>query len=191
VRAIREAARLHGHDVSPVPGCQPRGRTILPSMRCDVSRGLRGLWGHGGEWQQVLRPLRGSSRGHSAATGRGGPSLRTARELHLQVSGRADPDVEERAGRRAQAGHGPLRRSQRVDGALGRLRPGGGAEAPRSRARADDGGGPPLRGDREPGHGRRDHGALRRPARARGLPELGALYRFRFTWSIHIWSASI
>ena len=31
-----------------------------------------------------------------------------------------------------------------------------------------DGGGPPLRGHGEPGHGRRDHGALRRPGGPRG-----------------------
>ena len=33
VRATRAEARRHGHDVSPVPGRQPRRRTILPRVR--------------------------------------------------------------------------------------------------------------------------------------------------------------
>ena len=44
----------------------------------------------------------------------------------------------------------------------------GGSGAPRSRPRADDGGRPSLRGHGQPGHGRRDHGAVRRAARPRG-----------------------
>jgi class 3 adenylate cyclase len=51
-------------------------------VRRNVSRCLRCLWRQGGGWQQVLRQLRGSSRGYSAATGGSGPPLRTARELH-------------------------------------------------------------------------------------------------------------
>ena len=39
---------------------------------------------------------------------------------------------------------------------------------PRPGARTDDGGGPPLRGHGQPGHGRRHHGAVRRAARPRG-----------------------
>jgi hypothetical protein len=46
--------------------------------------------------------------------------------------------------------------------------PRGGAEAPRPRPRAHDGGCPPLRGHGQSGDGRRDHGALRRTGRARG-----------------------
>ena len=66
---------------------------------------------------------------------------------------------------RAQAGHRAVRRPQGLDGAAGRPGPRGGAQAPRSRARADDGGRPSLRGHRQPGDGRRDHGAVRRADR--------------------------
>ena len=48
--------------------------------------------------------------------------------------------------------------------------------AARSRPRTHDGGGPSLRGHRQPGHGRRDHGALRRAARPRG-PRAARLLR--------------
>ena len=65
-------------------------------------------------------------------------------------------------------GHRALRRPQGLDGAACRPRPRGGAQDPRSRPRAHDGGRPPLRGHGEPGDGRRDHGALRRAARPRG-----------------------
>jgi transcriptional regulator with XRE-family HTH domain len=44
VRTIRAEASPHGHDVSPVPGRQPRRRTILPRVRRTVSRCLRCLW---------------------------------------------------------------------------------------------------------------------------------------------------
>ena len=144
VRAIREEAGLHGHDVSPVPGRQPRRRTILPRVRRHVSRCLRCLWRQGGGRQQVLRQLRVSSRGHSAATGRGGPPLWTARELHPQALGREDPHLEERPRGRAEAGDRALRRRQGLDGAPGRPGPRRGPEAPRPGPRTDDGGRPPL-----------------------------------------------
>ena len=44
-------------------------------------------------------------------------------------------------------------------------------------ARAHDGGGPPLRGHRQPGDGRRHHGAVRRAARPRGPRRAGLLRR--------------
>ena len=50
-------------------------------------------------------------------------------------------------------------------------------KTPRPRPRAHDGGGPPLRGHGEPGHGRRDHGALRRAARPRGPRRCGRATR--------------
>ena len=56
-----------------------------------------------------------------------------------------------------------------------RPRSGGGAAAPRSGPRAHDGGGPSLRGHRQPGHGRRHHGALRRADRPRGSRGAGVL----------------
>ena len=113
---------------------------------------------------------------------RGGPAWSAAAPryaapkslLHPEAPRREDPHLEERPRRRAQAGHRAVRRPQGLDGAAGRPRPRGGAEAPRSRARAHDGGRPPLRGHRQPGHGRRDHGALRRAAGPRGPRRAGA-----------------
>ena len=102
-------------------------------------------------------------------------ALRLARELHAQAPRREDPDLQGRARGRAQAGDGALRRPQGLDGAARRPRSRGGAQAPRSRARAHDGGRPPLRGHRQPGDGRRDHGAVRRAARPRGPRGAGVL----------------
>src|SRR5215813_12618512 len=94
-----------------------------------------------------------------------------ARSLYSEAPRREDPHLEERAGRRAQARHRALRGSARVAGAPRHAGSGRCAQASRSRPRADDGGGPSLRGHRQPGHGRRDHGAVRRapgPRRSRG-----------------------
>ena len=95
-------------------------------------------------------------------------AIRLPGVLHPQAPRREDPDLQERAGGRAQAGHGALRRPEGLDGAARRPRSRGGPQAPRPRPRADDGGRPPLRGHRQPGDGRRHHGALRRAARPRG-----------------------
>ena len=113
----------------------------------------------------------------SGAAGRGaaGRSLRLARVLHAEASRRADPHIEDRARRGAETSHGLVRRSQGLDGAARRPRSRGGAEAPRPRPRTHDGGRPPLRGHRQPGDGRRDHGALRRAARPRGPRRAGLL----------------
>ena len=81
--------------------------------------------------------------------------------------------------RRAQAGHRALRRPQGLDGAAGRPRSRGGPEAPRPGPRANDGGRPPLRRHREPGDGRRHHGAVRRAAGPRGPRGAGLLRRAR------------
>ena len=121
---------------------------------------------------RVLRRVR-------RAAGRGRPAapaaLRLARVLHPQAPRREDPHVQGRAGGRAQAGHGALRRSQGLDGAARRPRPRGGAQDPRPRPRAHDGGGPSVRGHRQPGDGRRDHGAVRRAPRPRGPRGAGVL----------------
>jgi hypothetical protein len=95
-------------------------------------------------------------------------AIRLPAVLHSQAPRREDPDFQERAGGRAQAGDGALRRSQELDGAPGRPRPRGGAQAPGPRARADDGGGPPVRRDHQSGDGRRDYGVVRGAARPRG-----------------------
>ena len=111
------------------------------------------------------------SSASSAGSGRSpGPPARFAspESYTPQAPRREDPHLQGRARRRAQAGHRALRRPQGLDGAARRPRSRGGAQAPRSRARADDGGGPPLRGHGQPGDGRRHHGAVRRAARPRG-----------------------
>ena len=117
-----------------------------------------------------------SPRACASAASAGGPSrrsppagaLRLARGLHAAAPRREDPHLAHRPRGRAQAGDGPLRRPQGLDGAARRPRPRGGAQAPRPGPRAHDGGGAPLRGHGQPGHGRRHHGALRRAARPRG-----------------------
>ena len=96
------------------------------------------------------------------------PATRISPELHASLPGREDPDLPPRARGGAQAGHGAVRRHEGLARAARRPRPGGGPEAPRPRPRAHDGGGAPLRGHRQPGHGRRHHGALRRAPGPRG-----------------------
>ena len=62
-------------------------------------------------------------------------------------------------------------------GAARRPRSRGGPATPRSGARAHDGGGAPLRGHGQPGHGRRHHGAVRRAAGPRGSRRARVLRR--------------
>src|SRR5262245_33769575 len=91
--------------------------------------------------------------------------------LHAAVPGGEDSRLAERAGRRAQAGHGAVRGLEGLDGALGGSRSRRRPQASRPGPRAHDGVGPPLRGHRQPGDGRWDHGAVRgarRPRRPRG-----------------------
>ena len=64
---------------------------------------------------------------------------RTAR-LHASLSRGEDFNVPQCAGRRTQAGHGAVCRSQRLHGTPGGPRPGGGPAAPRPGAGAHDGG---------------------------------------------------
>ena len=108
---------------------------------------------------------------------RGAPSAAQpfARSLHAALSGGEDTGGPQRARRRAKAGHRHVRGPRELDGAARRPRPGGRASAYRRRARADDGGGASLRGNREPDHGRRDHGAVRRARRTRGPRAAGLL----------------
>ena len=107
------------------------------------------------------------------------PAARVSSELHASPPGREDPHLQARPRRRAQAGHRAVRRHEGLARAPRRPRPRGGAQAPRPRPRAHDGGGAPLRGHRQPGHGRRHHGALRRPAGPRGPRRARLLRRAR------------
>ena len=87
-------------------------------------------------------------------------------DLHPETPRRTHPHVEGHPRRRAQAGHGAVRGHEGLDGAPRGPRPGGRAPAARPAPRAHDERGSPLRGHRQPGHGR--------PASwrssARGLP---------------------
>ena len=103
-----------------------------------------------------------------AAVVRRRDGARVPAELHPALSGREDPHLPPRPRGRAQAGHRAVRRHEGLARAARRPRPRGGPQAPGPGPRAHDGGGPPLRGHRQPGHGRRHHGALRRPTRPRG-----------------------
>ena len=94
--------------------------------------------------------------------------LRLAAELHPEASRREDPERTPFGGRREEADQRDVRRRERLDGAARRPRSGRSARPARPGARADDGGRASLRGHRQPGDGRRHHGALRRAARARG-----------------------
>ena len=143
---------------------EPRRASVLRGVRRAASRSpapsaAREL----APGKRVLRQCGARRRRRAAAR-----TASTPGDLHPQAPRREDPHLEERPRRRAQAGHGPLRRPQGLDGAARRPRPRGGPEAPRPRPRADDGGRPSLRGHRQPGDGRRDHGALRGADRARG-----------------------
>ena len=109
--------------------------------------------------------------GCGAALAAGAPGdgpLRRPAVVHSQASRRQDPHHAGPARGRAQARHRALRRRQGLDGAPGRSRSGRSAQDSRPRPRADDGGHPPLRRHGQPGHGRRDHGPLRRAGRPRG-----------------------
>ncbi len=148
--------------MSALPGREPRRRPILRGVRQPPRPPLRELRRRDPPRQALLRLVRGAGRV------RGARALHVARGLHPPAPGRADPHREGRARRRAQAGHGALRRLQGLAGAPDRPGFRGGAGAAGRGPAADDGRRPPLRGHGEPGHGRRDHGAVRRAPRPRG-----------------------
>ena len=157
----RELPAVSGGESARVP--------VLPELRHPPRPAVPVVWGQRARRRQVLRLV----RNQDVAAGR--VALRLARGLHAATPRRADPHVSRGAGRRAQAGDGALRRPQGLDGASRRAGSGGGRAAARPRPRAHDGGRPPLRGHGEPDHERRDHGALRRAARARGPRGAGVL----------------
>ena len=78
---------------------------------------------------------------------------------------------------RAQAGHRALRRPQGLPSSCSPIAiPEEAPRPPRPGPSADDGRGPPLRGNGEPGDGRRDHGAVRSAGRPRGSRGPGLLH---------------
>ena len=125
------------------------GSSELPILRTPESRRCEVL-------QRVRREPRGADHHPRAAL------------LHAAPSRREDPRVPERAQGRAQAGHRPLRRRGALDGARGARGSRGVASPPRSPVPGPSRRRPPIRGDHQPVHRRRHHGALRRPDRSRG-----------------------
>ena len=109
----------------------------------------------------VLRPVRCAARPRSGACA--GPA-----RVHPAPSGREDPLPPQRTPWRAEAGDGPVRRREGLDGPGRTGRSRDMASHPRPLLRHPRGGRPPLRGHRQPVHRRWDHGALRRAYRARG-----------------------
>ena len=102
-----------------------RGRLSLACVSC----GLSARWPRGFVTSAGLRCER-----HRRST-----RTRPHSGLHARPPGREDPDLTSRAGRRAQAGHGALRRPQGLDGAARRPRPRGSPRAARPGPRTDDG----------------------------------------------------
>ena len=147
-----------------MPAGQPSRRQVLQWLRRATRGGLPGVRARQPAGQPLLQRVR--QAGRDAARRRASPCLPP--ELHAAPPGGEDPQLPSRAGGGAQAGDRALCRHEGFARAARRPRPGGREEATRPRSRAHDGGGAPLRGHRQPGHGRRHHGALRRPPGPRG-----------------------
>src|SRR5712692_4607258 len=158
------------HAVSPVPARQPGRREVLWRVWSSPRRDVPGVPRDQPADEQVLPPVR-----RVAHRGAEPGAVALAGELHAEAPRGEDPDLQGRPRGRAQAGHRTLRRPEGLDGAPRRPRSRRGAQAPRPGTRADDGGRPPLRGHRESGHGRRDHGAVRGAAGPRGSRGAGVL----------------
>ncbi len=174
MRAIRAEASRHGHDVSPVPRREPRrargsARTAARRLTLTCAQcGARTCAGKAILWLVWQPPLRRSP------TGAPTPESYTPKHLAEKIlTSRAALEGERK---QVTVLFADLKGSMEL---LGRPRPRGGAEAPRPRPRAHDGGRPPLRGHRQPGHGRRDHGAVRRAAGPRGPRRARVLRRPR------------
>ena len=108
--------------------------------------------------------------------------------LHARPTGRADAGVGSRPGGRAQARDRAVRRRGRLDGVGRAARPGGVAARDGSLLGDPVRGGPPLRWDGRPVHGRWADGSVRgaprpggprRPRLSRGAAAAGAAHRLR------------
>ncbi len=115
---------------------------------------------------QVLQRLRRHARCRARECG----SIPRPARLHTEAPRRQDPAIEVRPRRRAQAGHGPVRGREGLDGARRAARSRSVAPHPRTLLRDPHRGRASLRRYGEPVHRRRHHGALRRAAGgARGV----------------------
>ena len=167
-RATDAAARQCRQDNPPgakfCSGCGGRLEVAVPSVRA---------------CQRCPAVASATSAGGRCGAARRRAALASPQRLHAAVPRREDPDLPPCARGRAQAGDGAVRRHEGLARVARRPRPRGRAQAPGPCPRAHDGSGPPLRGHREPGDGRRDHGALRRPPRPRGSRRARLLRRPR------------
>src|SRR5262249_7048912 len=134
-----------GHEMPPVPAGEPAPGEVLPGVRDCTRTPVRELRDAPARGGKVLFRVRNPREwpGWFAA-------IWVTRVLHAEAPGRTHHQFEGSAGRRAQAGHRALRRPEGLHGTARGSRPGGGPEDPRPRAGTDDGGRPPLRGDRQP-----------------------------------------
>jgi tetratricopeptide (TPR) repeat protein len=130
----------------------------LPELRLREPAGVQVLW-------QVWRETRRRGSESTCAGSCDAPRARPPR-LHPQTPRREDPPEQVRPGRRAQAGDGAVRGHQGLDGPPGAGRSRGVARDHEPLLRDPVRRGAPLRGNRQPVHWRRDHGALRCAHRA-------------------------
>src|SRR5947207_2394564 len=155
------------YEVRQVPAREPARREVLRRV-CGAAGGgghlctLRDAPAARGEILPGVRAAGGRSRPRRRDT------LRLAGRVHAHAHRGEDSQLARRPRGRAQTRHRAVRRPQGLDGAPGRPGRRGRPPAARRRARAHDRGRPSLRGHREPGHGRRHHGPLRRADRPRG-----------------------
>ena len=149
------------HDLSGLRPGQPRGRPVLRRLRRAPRGGVRRVPRGEPAGQSLLSRVR---RRAGCGAGR---AVRLPQRVHAKTSRGQDPHVRDRARRRAQAGHGALRRRLRVHVDVRAPGSRGSPPADEARVRPHAGRGPPLRRHGEPVPRRRHHGALRRADRPR------------------------
>ena len=146
--------------LSPVPGSEPRGREILRGMRalrlvlaCPAVRGRRDQ-----PWEEVL-PLVWGPRCRGRVPDRPlSPATYTPKHLAEKIlTSKAALEGERK---QVTVLFADLKGSMEL---LADRDPEEARKLLDPSSRTDDGGRPPVRGHRQPGDGRRDHGPLRRP----------------------------
>ena len=154
-RMERAPQSLRRHDVPLVPAGQSDPRQVLPRPWSPPRACVRLLWRRAPRRRPLLPPVRpGRRRWHR---GRGfvrPPRRRTRPGIWPRGSSPPRPPWKASANRSRSSS-----RTSRGRWSSWPRRSRGGAQAPRPGPRAHDGGRSPLRRDREPGDGRRDHGS--------------------------------
>ena len=130
-QAEAEAEGARADAVPALPDREPRGPALLLEVRS--RSGGRSVHHAASPTSQGTSSVEDVARVSALRSLPDRVPVLAARDLHPQAPRREDPDLQGRPGRRAQAGHGALRRPQGLDGAARRPRSRGGAQAPRSR----------------------------------------------------------